>query len=206
MTSPATQERDRTLLLTDGGEDDDSAEDTAEENETEAEADAEDEDESEHPGDESPPSPDTEGATTVLFLDLEGIFLELLGLEVDLDEVVLEVEAVPGSGNLLGNLLSGVSGLLDTGLGGGLKGLFDRLFGGLFGNDDGAGLDVNSPVAGVGDRIGSAFRDAASKLPIEELISQVVTGLVRQLLEEPTESAEEAAASGDGNNESESES
>lgn len=54
----------------------------------------------------------------VLFLDLGPIFLDVLGLEVDLSQVVLDLTAVSGSGNLLGNLLCAVVGLLDpiTGL------------------------------------------------------------------------------------------
>lgn len=54
--------------------------------------------------------------TRILHLDIEGLFLDLLGLEVDLDEVVLDVSAVPGPRNLLGNLLSAVAGVLNDGL------------------------------------------------------------------------------------------
>jgi hypothetical protein len=39
--------------------------------------------------------------------------LNLLGLEVHLDTVHLNITAVPGAGNLLGNLLCVVAGLLD---------------------------------------------------------------------------------------------
>jgi len=39
--------------------------------------------------------------------------LNLLGLEVHLNRVVLDIVAVPGAGNLLGNLLCAVAGLLD---------------------------------------------------------------------------------------------
>ena len=39
--------------------------------------------------------------------------LNLLGLEVHLKQVVLDVVAVSGAGNLLGNLLCAVAGLLD---------------------------------------------------------------------------------------------
>lgn len=61
--------------------------------------------------------------TRILYLDVEGLFLDLLGLEVDLDEVVLDVSAVPGSGNILGNLLSAVARVLD----GGLSDVFDGI-------------------------------------------------------------------------------
>jgi hypothetical protein len=61
----------------------------------------------------------------ILFLDLGPIFLDVLGLQVDLSQIVLDVTAVAGSGNLLGNLLCAVVGLLDgTGL---LLNLLDNL-------------------------------------------------------------------------------
>ena len=62
----------------------------------------------------------------VLFLDLGPINLDLLGLVVDLSAVQLDVYAVPGAGNLLGNLLCSVAGLLDGGLGG-VTGLLENL-------------------------------------------------------------------------------
>lgn len=54
------------------------------------------------------------GSCQILFLDLGPIFLDLLGLQVDLSQITLDVTAVPGSGNLLGNLLCAVAGLLDN--------------------------------------------------------------------------------------------
>lgn len=54
----------------------------------------------------------------ILFLDLGPINLDVLGLVVDLSAVQLDIFAVPGAGNLLGNLLCAVAGLLDGGLGG----------------------------------------------------------------------------------------
>jgi len=71
-----------------------------------------------------------EGARcNILLLDLGPIHLDLLGLVVDLDEIHLDVHAVPGAGNLLGNLLCAVAGLLDGPIGGGLGGLLDQLLG-----------------------------------------------------------------------------
>jgi hypothetical protein len=53
----------------------------------------------------------------ILDLVLGPLDLDLLGLVVHLDRVVLNITAVPGAGNLLGNLLCAVAGLLDgTGL------------------------------------------------------------------------------------------
>jgi hypothetical protein len=49
----------------------------------------------------------------ILHLDLAPLNLDLLGLVVDLDRVVLDIVATPGAGNLLGNLLCAVTGLLD---------------------------------------------------------------------------------------------
>jgi hypothetical protein len=50
---------------------------------------------------------------SVLFLDLGPLHLDLLGLVVDLNEVVLAVNAVTGASALLGNLLCAILGLLD---------------------------------------------------------------------------------------------
>lgn len=49
----------------------------------------------------------------ILFLNIGPIFLDLLGLQLDLSEITLDLTAVPGSGNLLGNLLCAVADLLD---------------------------------------------------------------------------------------------
>ena len=67
------------------------------------------------------------GACDVLFLDLGPIFLDLLGLQVDLSEIQLDIDAVPGAGNLLGNLLCSVTHLLDGGNTRGLLTLLGRI-------------------------------------------------------------------------------
>jgi hypothetical protein len=69
----------------------------------------------------------TPGACDILTLALGPLDLDLLGLRVALDEVNLLIEAIPGAGNLLGNLLCGVAGLLDGIGGGGLGGLVQGL-------------------------------------------------------------------------------
>jgi len=51
----------------------------------------------------------------ILTLNLGPIHLDLLGLVIDLDQVNLVIDAVADSGNLLGNLLCAVAGLLDGG-------------------------------------------------------------------------------------------
>jgi hypothetical protein len=52
-------------------------------------------------------------ACDILNLVLGPLDLNLLGLEVHLNQVVLDIVAQPGAGNLLGNLLCAVAGLLD---------------------------------------------------------------------------------------------
>ena len=51
----------------------------------------------------------------ILNLRLGPLDLDLLGLVVHLDRVVLTITAEPGPGNLLGNLLCAITGLLDAG-------------------------------------------------------------------------------------------
>lgn len=52
-------------------------------------------------------------ACPVLNLDIGPINLDLLGLVVDLSPISLDITAVPGAGNLLGNLVCAIAGLLD---------------------------------------------------------------------------------------------
>jgi hypothetical protein len=58
------------------------------------------------------PNP-TPGACQVLNLVLQPIELNLLGLRVATSRIELLIEAIPGAGNLLGNLLCGITGILD---------------------------------------------------------------------------------------------
>ena len=53
------------------------------------------------------------GTCAILHLTLGPLDLNLLGLVVHLNQVVLNIDAQSGPGNLLGNLLSAVAGLLD---------------------------------------------------------------------------------------------
>lgn len=57
----------------------------------------------------------------ILHLELGPLDLDLLGLVVHLDRVVLDIQAQEGPGNLLGNLLCAVVGLLDGGAGAALQ-------------------------------------------------------------------------------------
>jgi hypothetical protein len=56
----------------------------------------------------------TQATCDILHLDLGPLSLDLLGLQVDLSRIVLDITAEAGPGNLLGNLLCGVAGLLDN--------------------------------------------------------------------------------------------
>lgn len=75
----------------------------------------------------------TPGASCdILDLTLGPLDLNLLGLQVHLDQVVLNISAQPGPGNLLGNLLCSVAGLLDNGGPlGQIAGLLNRILGQL---------------------------------------------------------------------------
>jgi hypothetical protein len=55
------------------------------------------------------------GVCDILFLDIGPIHLDLLGLVLDVAPIQLDLDADPGPGNLLGNLLCAVVGLLDAG-------------------------------------------------------------------------------------------
>jgi hypothetical protein len=57
-----------------------------------------------------------DASCTILDLTIQPIHLDLLGLVVDTDTIHLEITAQQGPGNLLGNLLCGIAGLLDQGV------------------------------------------------------------------------------------------
>jgi len=71
----------------------------------------------------------------ILNLDLAPLDLQLLGLHVHLNEVLLLIEAIGGPGNLLGNLLCAVANLLNGGIVAGLLGqiadLLNQIIGAL---------------------------------------------------------------------------
>jgi len=56
---------------------------------------------------------DGDGTCPILFLDIGPIFVDLLGLVIDIDPIVIEITGERGPGNLLGNLLCGLLGILD---------------------------------------------------------------------------------------------
>ncbi|HEX6164236.1 MAG TPA: hypothetical protein VFZ31_12770 [Vicinamibacterales bacterium] len=70
------------------------------------------------------------GSCDILSLVLGPLHLDLLGLQIDLNQVVLDITAQTGSGNLLGNLLCAITGLLDAGsLGQQVVNLLNQLIG-----------------------------------------------------------------------------
>ena len=71
----------------------------------------------------------TGGGCQVLDLVLGPLHLDLLGLNVDLNQVHLNITAQPGPGNLLGNLLCSVAHLLDNNNTSGLANLLNLLNG-----------------------------------------------------------------------------
>ena len=70
----------------------------------------------------------SQAACDILHLTLGPLDLNLLGLRVQLNQVQLDITAVPGAGNLLGNLLCAITGLLDQN---GLLGQLGNLANGL---------------------------------------------------------------------------
>jgi len=61
-------------------------------------------------------TPNPTGDCPILHLQINAIHLDLLGLQVDTSNICLNINAEPGPGNLLGNLLCNVSHLLDNGV------------------------------------------------------------------------------------------
>ena len=64
---------------------------------------------------------------SILNLTLGPIHLDLLGLVLDTNTIVVNLTAVPGAGNLLGNLLCSVSNLLNGGINGQLNAIVNLL-------------------------------------------------------------------------------
>ncbi len=53
------------------------------------------------------------GPCDILFLVIGPIHLDVLGLVINLSRIILDIDAVPGPGNLLGNLLCAIVNLLN---------------------------------------------------------------------------------------------
>ena len=60
------------------------------------------------------PAAVTQATCDILHLDLGPLDLNILGLQVNLSQIVLDITAQSGAGNLLGNLLCAVANLLNS--------------------------------------------------------------------------------------------
>lgn len=176
-------------------ENDEESEDSGESGEDESDGEENDEENGDAPEKSAQSDRDAGGdGTGLVYLDLEGLFVDLLGVEIDLNEIELDVSAVPGSGNLLGNLLSQVAGLLDDGL----SGILDELIpeGGLSGM-----LDEVLPEDGLSGLLPEI--DLSELLSDADLpsASDVLFGAINAVLDVLLE----ALGDEDGNNDDESE-
>lgn len=87
-------------------------------------------------------------ACPILRLELGPLDLNLLGLRVQLNQVILDITAVPGAGNLLGNLLCAIAGLLNgVNLSGVLGDLLQRLLAALIRILEGLGRGGATTIA-----------------------------------------------------------
>ncbi len=177
------------------GDDESEAADTEEGEEAESEEGEQEESEEEVAESEEDEKEDersekiAEEGTRLLHLNLDGLFFDLLGLEVDLDEVTLNLTASPGEGKLLGNLLSAVGGLMD---GGGLSDLLS------IGDGDGSsmlgGLTPSLPelnpierarsiASAIAGRLREMGGNLIKSLPLEDILKTFLEQLVNQLLD-----------------------
>lgn len=184
-----TDEENEEAVEPDDGEEEDSDDEEEEEDEE-----AEEEDEGEVDDEDRDAAVSDEG-TRVLHLNLDGLFLDLLGLEVDLNEIRLNITAIPGDGKLVGNLLSAVSGLIDSSPASMLNSIKESLFG-LFGSDgdeegEGKTSRISDALSSVGERVRNAFMNAIQQLPLEEILAGVIRELVSQLLDKPKSALED---------------
>jgi hypothetical protein len=72
-------------------------------------------------------APAAAAACSILHLVLGPINLNVLGLQVTTNQIVLDISAIPGAGNLLGNLLCDVANLLNGSPTGALVGLLNQI-------------------------------------------------------------------------------
>lgn len=73
-----------------------------------------------------------QAACDILHLELGPIDLNLLGLVVHVDKIVIDIDAQPGPGNLLGNLLCAIANLLNgSGPLGAIANLLNQILGRL---------------------------------------------------------------------------
>lgn len=202
MQPPEQEDPDSVDITRSTAEEDEESEEAEEEEESEEAEQQEGEEQEESEGEEQEAEEEAEdqeeeseeesGETTILDLTIDGLYLDLLGLEVDLDEVHLDIIAREGEGKLLGNLLSAVGGLLDSpDLLGGLDGLGDLI---PSVHPIQRAKDLASAMTdrlrGMGDKIVDRLMSA---IPFEQLLSRFFEALVDHLVPIETESEEEEA-------------
>ena len=107
-------------------------------------------------------SPSADPACPILNLELGPIHLDLLGLVVDTSEICLAITAEPGPGNLLGNLLCGIAGLLDGGL------PLGDILGGLSTDD------LNTVTSGLTSMLGSVFSQVTSSAAVQDAACDIL--------------------------------
>jgi len=116
-----------------------------------------------------------QAVTDILHLTLGPIHLDLLGLKVDTSPICLEINAISGPGNLLGNLLTSVANLLNGGtpLGtilGGLSGTqLNQLLGGITDLLNGIFGAILNPANVTGVSAAPAAAAAAAAAPVNIL-------------------------------------
>jgi hypothetical protein len=99
--------------------------------------------------------------TSILHLRLDPIHLSLLGLNVDTSPICLDITAQSGSGNLLGNLLSDVSGLLNQGAS------LSQILSGL-------GSDLNTLTTGLTGLLNGALGAATGPAAVSSATTNVL--------------------------------
>lgn len=109
------------------------------------------------------------GVCDVLFLDIQPIELNLLGLQLTTSRITLDLNAIPGEGNLLGNLVCALAGLLD-GTPDAIGELTDRLNEILSGA--GVGSDEIQPDATEAPADGETpLADSAEETPADDAVA-----------------------------------
>jgi hypothetical protein len=118
--------------------------------------------------------------TPILHLQLGPINLDLLGLKVDTSKICLDINAVSGPGNLLGNLLTSVANLLNSGtpLGSILGNLTGTQLNGLLGGITDLLNGVLGAVLSPANVTGASAAPAAAATPAPVNILHLALGPV----------------------------
>ncbi|MGM0388730.1 MAG: hypothetical protein ACQEP0_09475 [Natrinema limicola] len=128
-----------------------------------------------------------EAVAGVLHLDLDGLFLDLLGLEVNLNPVTLDVSARPGESNLLGTLLAAVSGLFD-----GSSGMLETEGEDAEPGDDSPGR-ISSAVGWFKEKLAALVPSFPTEEVVAAIVSEVIEQVVERLEPERTDTSGERA-------------